>query len=117
MSTLRLTKDHKKYGKAGTVATVPFIEARDLVKDGVAERWNGGKGNAPPEAPATVSMKTYEEAGKKIAALEAENKELTAECDRLEAAAKKDAAAVEKLKAENKQLADELAALKKAAAK
>lgn len=38
MSTLRLTKDHAKYGKKGTVATVPFVEANALVAAGHAER-------------------------------------------------------------------------------
>jgi FtsZ-binding cell division protein ZapB len=117
MSTLKLTKEHKKYGKAGTIATVPFIEARELVKAGVAERYNGGQGPGAPEPPASVSMKKFEEAGKKITLLEAECKELADENRRLEAAAKKDGEAIEKLRAENERLAEELATIKKAAAK
>lgn len=117
MSTLRLTKDHPKYGKKGTVATVPFLEARDLVAGGDAERWNGGKGQATAEAPATVSTAAFEKAGRRIADLEQQRAAVAEERDELAAAGKRLGEQAEKLRAENKRLTDELAALKKAAAK
>ncbi|VTU01005.1 unnamed protein product [Gemmataceae bacterium] len=78
MSTLRLTKDHAKYGKKGTVATVPFVEANALVAAGHAERpgQGAGHGHAQP-APAATAVPTvpksdHDAALKKVADLEAE---------------------------------------------
>ncbi|WP_439624085.1 hypothetical protein [Gemmata sp.] len=89
MSTLRLLKDHAKYGKKGTVATVPFVEANALVSAGHAERPGQGAGHAhpaPAPAPAvpTVPKADHDAALKKIADLEAEVadlKELLAAAD------------------------------------
>jgi hypothetical protein len=55
MSVIRLLKDHTKHGKAGEIIDrVPFLEAKQLVADGVAER-------QPPEgfgkAPKGVAVK------------------------------------------------------------
>ena len=115
MSVIRLTKKHKKYGDAGTVVDrVPFLEARALVEAGEAERYNGGAGPTRPEAPGTVPVRAFEEAGRRVAALEAEVAALSDENKRLEAAAKKAADEAAALSDENKRLE---AAAKKAANK
>lgn len=56
MSVVRLLKDHPKYGRAGTVADrVPFLEARDLVAAGAAER-PGEKAAEPKPAPVAAPV-------------------------------------------------------------
>lgn len=48
MSSIVYTVDHKGH-KAGAVnKAVPFLEARDLVRQGIATYWNGGEKSAPP---------------------------------------------------------------------
>lgn len=96
MSTLRLLKDDAKYGKKGQTVTVPFLQARDLVAAGVAERPGQSAGNGKPEGEPTVAAKKLDEAKAVIAAaekrikeLEAENAELSAENDKLEAEKRK----------------------------
>jgi hypothetical protein len=103
VSTLKLTKDHPKYGRKGTVATVPFLEARALVAAGAAERPGDARAPAPvvPTVP-QVAKSDLDAAVKRVAEVEAANDRLQGD---LEAAA-----------AENKKLKTELdAALKRAA--
>lgn len=118
MSSLKLLKDHPKHGKKGTVATkVPFLEAKDLVAAGAAERWNGGRGEIAPESPTTVGMAVYEAALKKANDCEAKCKELSDEIAEWEKDAKKAAEEIAGLKAENKKLTEQLAVHQKAAGK
>lgn len=99
MSTLKLLKDCKR-GKAGQTVTVPFLEARDLVKAGVAERHGTvatpteTKSASPPPERAALEV-----ANKRIKELESENTTL-----------KEEVAAFER---ENKELTDKLAAATK----
>lgn len=113
MSTLRLLTN-TKHGKKGDTVTVPFLEARDLVAAGVAER-PGDAGR--PEAPTTVSTETYEKAGKRVKEVEAELAAVAEERDELAAAGKRLGERVSKLEAENKALSEQVANLKKAAGK
>lgn len=116
MSTLVLTKDHPKHGKKGSRISAPFLEARDLVAAGLAERWNGGL-PAPAEAPATVSQEAYEKAGKRIGELEEQVKRLQTEAAASAAEAGKATARAEKAETEVKSLTEQLAAARKANAK
>lgn len=87
MSTLVLLKDHAKYGKAGTVATVPFLESRELIAAGGAERWNGGRRSAPSastESDASPTeqssaLRRIEQLEKDCADMKAENEALKTE--------------------------------------
>lgn len=114
MSTLVLKQDHAKFGKKGARVTVSFLEGRDLVAAGLAERWNGGKA-APAEAPPSVSMETYEKAGRRIVELESQVKALQAEIDSNAKAQTKAIEDAEKLKKEVASLTEQLTAARAAA--
>lgn len=93
MSVVRLLKDHPKYGRAGSVADrVPFLEARDLVAAGLAERPGEKTVEPKPEAKAepkkddgaVAELKAaYDALKKEIAALRAEVAELKVANDEL----------------------------------
>jgi hypothetical protein len=56
MSVIRLLKDHTKHGKKGEVIDrVPFLEAKQLVVDGVAERQPPEGFDVAPKAAAVVA--------------------------------------------------------------
>lgn len=114
MSTIVLKQDHAKFGKKGSRITAAFMEARDLVAAGIAERWNGGN-KAPAEAPTTVSQEAFEKAGKRILELESQAKESQAELDAERKAAAKSAAEVERLTKEVATLTEQLNASRAAA--
>lgn len=117
MSTVRLIKDDQRHGKKGDVVTVPFLEARDLVQWGIAERpGDAAKAGAPhPGAAPGPGSSLVQPADTDHQKLADEHKRLTAGhrelSDRLrqsEDVAAKSAEQVAKLSAENKKLAEQV---------
>lgn len=101
MSSIHLLKEHKGK-KPGTVITVPFLAARELIKAGIGEPWNGGiplsktAAAAPAETP-DFGVEDYRAAIDRIHRLEALCAERDGENDELKAAN-------QKLVAENTEL-------------
>lgn len=78
MSTLKLNKDWGKH-KAGAIVTVPFLESKALVAEGIASRMQG---NVPTVTPGEISKDfrglaaELQAAKNEIAELRQRNKEL-----------------------------------------
>lgn len=78
MSALKLLKNHKG-DKAGAIVTRPFMEARELVANGIAERLNRGGGEKAAVGTAPDQQSKLDAANRRADAAEAEVKRLTAE--------------------------------------